>query len=229
MHALDNVIWRALTTRQAHLADHHRSASKFQPDVSVLGGLAEPSLDGYASMATLLTAGARVGMFLDEAIATPELAVVSSLPLLQMVRERGDVPATTGGAPLPEIVPLTEADADEMMALTALTRPGPFNRRTRETGDYFGMRVGGELVAMAGERLRPPDYTEVSAICTRPDHLGRGYAAALVESIIGRILARGDRPFLHVLPDNTRAVALYERLGFEVRLRNRYVILEKVA
>jgi len=228
MHSLDNVIWHALTTRQAHLGDSYKSASKFKKDVSLLGGLAEPSLDGYTSMAGLLAAGERVGMFLEEAVAAPGLEVVSSVALLQMVRENGDVPATDGERKL-EFVALTDSDVPEMMALTELTKPGPFNRRTHKMGDYFGIRSDGKLIAMAGERLRVPGYTEISAVCTHPDHLGRGYAAALMTLIIRRILSRGERPFLHVRPENTRAVALYERLGFEKRLLKKYVILQREA
>jgi len=191
-----------------------------------LGGLAEPSFDGYTSMAALLVVGERVGMFLEEAVATAGLEVVSSVALLQMVCEDGDVPATDGERKL-EFVALTESDVPEMMALTELTKPGPFNRRTREMGDYFGIRTDGRLIAMAGERLRVPGYTEISAVCTHRDYLGRGYARALITVLMGRILDRGERSFLHVRPENTRAVALYERLGFEKRLLNRYVIVQK--
>ena len=80
---------------------------------------------------------------------------------------------------------------------------------------------------MAGERLCLPGYTEISAVCTHPDHLGRGYATALIKMLIQRIRSRGERPFLHVRPENTRAVDLYERLGFQKRVLMRYVILEK--
>lgn len=227
MHPLDNVIWQALNTRQAHLGESHQSASKFKKEVSLLGGFAELSLDGYASMASLLGVGERVGLFLEEAVATPELEVVTSVALLQMVRENGDVPVPDGERGL-EFVALTEFDVPEMLALTELTKPGPFNRRTREMGDYFGIRRDGTLIAMAGERLRVPGYTEISAVCTHPEHVGRGYAAALMALMIGRILERGERPFLHVRPENTRAAGLYERLGFEKRLLKRYVILQRV-
>ena len=223
MHPLDNVIWQALTTRQAHLAESHQSASKFQRDVSLLGGFAKEDREGYASMANLLNAGERVGVFVEEAVVAPGLQVVSSVALLQMVREKGD---KTDGKKV-AFLELREPDVPEMMALTELTKPGPFNRRTREMGDYVGVREDGKLIAMAGERLRVPGYTEVSAVCTHPDHLGRGYAAFLMSEIIRRILARGERPFLHVRPENARAVSLYERLGFKKRLLKRYVILEK--
>jgi len=226
MHFLDNVIWHALTTRQAHLGDYCQSASKFKKEVSLLGGMSEPTPQGYASMAGLLAPGEQVGMFLEEAVAAPGLQVVTSVALLQMVQEKGQVSDEDGR---PEFVALAESDVPEMMALTKLTKPGPFNPRTREMGDYFGIRRKGKLIAMAGERLRVPGYTEISAVCTHPDYLGKGYARALITMLMKRIMGRGERPFLHVRPENTRAVGLYERLGFEKRLLKRYVVLQKDA
>jgi predicted GNAT family acetyltransferase len=172
-----------------------------------------------------LTAGERVGAFLDEGTPAPQLHIESSAALLQMVRENGDGPGADLGAKGPGFVILNESNVPEMMALTELTKPGPFNERTHQMGEYFGIRCDGKLVAMAGERLRVPGYTEISAICTHPDRLGKGHAAALTSLLIHRIIDRGERPFLHVRAENTRAVALYERLGFEKRWLGRYVIL----
>lgn len=228
MNPLDNVIWHALTTRQAQLGECHQSACKFQKEVSLLGGLAEPNPSGYASMANLLPSGERVGLFLEEAVAAPGFEVVSVNPVMQMVCESREAPAPAKDKPWPEFVALTASDVPEMMALAELAKPGPFSRRTRDMGDYFGVRVDGQLVAMAGERLRVPGHTEISAVCTHPDHLGRGYAAALTAWLMGRIRDRGERPILHVRPENTRAVALYERLGFERRHLRQYVILQRV-
>jgi ribosomal protein S18 acetylase RimI-like enzyme len=223
VNPLDNVIWSALTTRQAGLGTRFRSACKFDAEVSVLGAVGESSVDAYASLVGLLAVGERVGLFVDGAVPAPGLSVVSDVPLLQMVRGDQAVAASGGEG----IVELTRSDVPEMLALTARTQPGPFDRRTCEMGDYFGLRVDGVLVAMAGERLHVPGHTELSAICTHPDHLGRGYAAALMRALVRRILARGERPFLHVRPENTRAIAVYERMGFERRLTNRYVLLER--
>jgi len=122
---------------------------------------------------------------------------------------------------------LGESDVPEMLALTRLTKPGPFGKRTHEMGEYWGIRQNGELIAMAGERLRLPSYTEISAVCTHPDHLGHGHATALISMLIQRIRSRGEQPFLHVRPENTRALQLYERLGFEQRVLMRHVILER--
>jgi predicted GNAT family acetyltransferase len=114
-----------------------------------------------------------------------------------------------------------------MIELTALTKPGPFGKRTHELGTYLGIRRDGKLVAMAGERLKVPGHTEVSAVCTHPDHTGHGYARILMSEVMRRIRVRGERPFLHVREDNVRAIALYERLGFEARVKLHLAVLRK--
>ncbi len=114
-----------------------------------------------------------------------------------------------------------------MVELTALTKPGPFGPRTHELGHYVGIRDGGKLVAMAGERLKVPGYTEVSAVCTHPDHLGKGYAAALISEVMRAIRERGETPFLHVRAHNRRAIAVYERLGFRIRWQGHVAVLRK--
>lgn len=115
------------------------------------------------------------------------------------------------------VVELGTEDVPDMLDLVARTKPGPFWPRTRELGTYLGVRVDGVLVAMAGERLRPPGWTEISAVCTAVDARGQGHAARLVNALATRIVARRERPFLHVAEANTGAIALYERLGFKTR------------
>jgi predicted GNAT family acetyltransferase len=149
--------------------------------------------------------------------------VISSVPLAQMVHRGDSVPGADGD----EVVQLTEADVPEMLALTKLTSPGPFGTRTREMGDYWGVRRDGKLIAMAGERLKIPGYTEISAVCTHPDYLGCGLATRLIGLVLSKIHGRGERAFLHVRPENERALWLYERFGFETRVLLQYAILAK--
>jgi ribosomal protein S18 acetylase RimI-like enzyme len=213
MHPLDKVIWQALTTRLSGFADRNELAAKLIPAVGPLGAFAEPSRVGYDSL-TPLVGGDAVALFLDVPQTPPSGWIqIAATPLLQMLH---DGSAVANHAP--EIIELAEADVPEMLALTQLTKPGPFAQRTRELGTYLGIRKHGALVAMAGERLRVPGHTEVSAVCTHPDHLGRGYAAALMSAVIQKIRERGETAFLHVRADNDRAIALYRRLGFRDRM-----------
>ena len=112
----------------------------------------------------------------------------------------------------PAAITLGAEDAAEMLALATLTKPGPFALRTPELGRYIGVREEGVLVAMAGERLRLDGYTEVSAVCTRPTHRGRGHARGLVWQLVQEIAARDETPFLHVRADNPGAIRLYASL-----------------
>ncbi|HZW15484.1 MAG TPA: GNAT family N-acetyltransferase, partial [Brevundimonas sp.] len=122
--------------------------------------------------------------------------------------------------------PLGESDAAEMLALATLTVPGPFFEKTHRLGDFVGVKVDGRLIAMAGERMKPEGFTEVSGVCTHPDHRGRGYAGALMRVVTGRILERGEQAFLHAYAVNTAAIALYATLGFRVRAPVTYTVLD---
>jgi len=225
MHPTDNPIWQALTTRQAHLGESCGNARRFDPEVSLLSAFAPPGDEGYDSLARLAVGNAPVGIFLDTPYdPRPGWDYLGGAELVRMIRENG-APAPDS-ATLP-IVELGANDVPDMLALTDLTKPGPFSRRTRELGYYVGIRQHGKLVAMAGERLKLPGYTEVSAVCTHPEHLGKGYARALMGEVMQGIRHRGETPFLHDRADNARAIALYEHMGFNVRWRGHYAILRK--
>ena len=131
--------------------------------------------------------------------------------LVQMIEER------VTGVDCAEAIPLGAADVPEMLELVAQTEPGPFLKRTIELGDYLGVRRDGALVAMAGERFQLDGWTEISAVCTKPDHRGQGLATWLMGALIAGIQRRSERAFLHVLSTNTGAIRLYEDLGFTLR------------
>ena len=151
--------------------------------------------------------------------------IVRELELVQMVYESGEpqVPDIEFG-----VRPLGAADSQEMVELGALTNPGPIGLRTHEIGDFIGVREDGRLIAMAGERMRFPGYSEVSGVCTHPDFQGRGLAAALTMQVTKRIFGRGEIAFLHSRAANERAIKLYERLGYVTRRSFQMAVLRKI-
>jgi ribosomal protein S18 acetylase RimI-like enzyme len=235
MHPLDNVIWQVLTTRQAEFAQTFGEARRFVPEVTSLTSFSKPNSEGYTSLARLVGSGGTALLSLASPYEpVPGWGLVLTFPGLQMVCEGGKAMANASvDSPIANplrssITELGQRDSSEMVELAALTKPGPFGTRTHELGTYLGIRSEEKLIAMAGERLKVPGYTEVSAVCTHPDHLGRGHAAALMMELMRRIRGRGEKAFLHVRRDNTRAVGLYERLGFVTRMIVHFTVLRKV-
>lgn len=213
-HPLDRCPWSALTGRHARLAVVECAARRYDPAFNVFAAVQDDSPASMADLAALVAAHGDVALLQPEAPPeAPGLAVAFQGLGVQMVWER----LSTGPDPEFEILPLGAADAPEMLALATLTEPGPFAARTNELGDFFGVKVDGRLVAMAGERMKPDGYTEISGVCTHPDHRGKGYAGALMRRVGAGVQARGDIPFLHAYAANTGAIALYESLGFVLR------------
>ena len=209
---LDNAIWSSLTTRHSNIAEGKGRARRYPIGVSPLAAIRDASDASFEALATLLQPDEEIAVGSPtEIVPVGGLEAFTRMTLRQMVRSSLSRPMTAR-----HVIPLGAADVDDMLALVEITKPGPFRSRTHELGQYFGIRVGGRLVAMAGERLRPVRYTEISAVCTHPDYRGRGYGRDLVETLVRSIIDRGDVPILHVERDN-RAVSLYERLGFSIR------------
>jgi len=228
MHPLDNVIWQALTTRQVEFAEAFDQARRFPAAVTSLTAFLKPGPRGYASLAGLMSAGQTATLSLARPYEpTPGWELVVAFPGLQMVCEDGLPERCPGLDAESAIAELGQLDSPEMLELANLTKPGPFGLRTYELGTYLGIRVEGRLVAMAGERLKVPGYTEVSAVCTHPGYAGKGYARCLMLEVMRRIGGRGEIAFLHVRQSNTRAVGLYERLGFRTRMVVQFTVLRK--
>ena len=208
-HPLDNPLWAALSGPQAHLAVRLGRAARFPPDISPFAAVAD---DGaWADLAALVGEGGTAVVPGAPEVPPPGWELVGVIPGVQMDGTRLDVAAD------PEAVALGPADVPEMLDLVERTQPGPFLPRTITLGTYLGIRRGGALVAMAGERMRPPGWTEISAVCTDPAHRGRGLAARLVRAVGAVIRERGDVPFLHTTADNAGAIRLYDALGFRLR------------
>jgi ribosomal protein S18 acetylase RimI-like enzyme len=217
---LDNAIWHALTTEQAYLAQGNELARRFPREISPFAAIRDTSPLAYQALAELLD-GDIVAVSFDIQPNLPAgWATRFSVDAHQMVFE-----GSTPPQPKHESRKLTKEDVPAMLALTKLTDPGPFLPRTIEFGSYFGIFEGDALVAMAGERLHLPGFTEVSAVCTHPEYIGRGYGSALMSVVMAGITRRGEAPFLHVRVGNP-AQGLYEKLGFKVRAPLHLVVIK---
>ncbi|MES2473826.1 MAG: GNAT family N-acetyltransferase [Pseudomonadota bacterium] len=222
-HVLDRPAWYALTTRLAHVALGDERAVRLHPDYGLFSAPREFSRESLAALAELIPPRGTVSVAPNAPFTPPPgTTITQQLVLHQML---GDRLAAT--APDFAVTALDDRDAAEMLALATLTDPGPFFRRTHQLGDFVGVRVDGKLVAMAGERMKLDGYTEISAVCTHPDHRGKGYAWGLMGVVARRIQARGETPILHVRAEKKAAIAVYERLGFRFRREIMITMLER--
>jgi len=221
-HPLDRPVWSALNSRQAPLALGDARALRFDPDYALFAAAADDSPESTEALGRLNVSPNGMGLVEAGDMPLPPAAVVrASAACVQMVAA-----SLNGGGKAVAFEPLGEAEAAEMLALATLTVPGPFFEKTHRLGDFIGVKQDGRLVAMAGERMKPDGFTEVSGVCTHPDHRGRGYAGALMRVVTARILERGEQAFLHAYAANTATIALYETLGFRVRTPITYTVLD---
>ena len=225
-HPLDRPAWSALTTTQKSLALGSAQAVRLRPEMGVFVAAADVSAPSLAAMGELIGRYPGAGLFEQEGSELDGrfpagVEVVNRVVCIQMTAE---VLAARGVRGDPAITPLDEADARDMSELAGLTRPGPYRAATHRLGDFIGIREGGVLIAMAGQRLRLDGFTEISAVCTHPDHRGRGLARTLMQVQAERILSAGAVPFLHAAESNPAAIGLYETLGFRARERIAYVV-----
>ena len=254
-HILDNPIWNALMTGNAALAEGDENVKLFPADVAPFAGLREINPDNIARLYERVASDRVVAIVAPTPIAIPtEWKVVLPVKALQMVyapppSASTETPSASAPPPAsapkpptsalrtagaePELVPLDNRHIPAMLELTALTNPGPFYQRTILFGSYFGIfdgnQDGSQLVAMAGFRMHPGNFIEVSAVCTRPSHLGRGYARTLIMHLVKIIRKENCTPFLHVRDNNTRAIEVYEQLGFTTRHQMSITFIKKNA
>jgi ribosomal protein S18 acetylase RimI-like enzyme len=215
-HPLDSAAWASLTGPHAGFAVGDGRARRYPADVSPFAALADADDE-------------RAWRDLRDLYATTEVAGLSSPTGFARTAAPGwELDAVVRGvqlvstdalrsAPDDEAFVVGPADAAEAVDLVARTEPGPFRPRTHELGTYLGLRRDGRLVALAGERLHPTGWTEISAVCTDPAYRRQGLASRLVRAVAALVRERGEVPFLHTGAANTRAIDLYLAMGFVLR------------
>jgi ribosomal protein S18 acetylase RimI-like enzyme len=208
-------VWHALNTRHSHLAVIEGDARRYPVNVAPFATLAKPTELALWELHALLAPGEYVWLFGTHYPQLPELRNEGTLECVQMVLP---VALAEKASPI-ELQRLSGADADAMVALTDIAFPGFFRSHTYEMGTYYGAWLdsrerSGQLIAMAGERLTLDGYTEISGVCTLPEHRGKGLAANLIAKVARDHVEQGVVSFLHVAAANTNAIELYRRLGF---------------
>jgi ribosomal protein S18 acetylase RimI-like enzyme len=222
-HILDNPIWNALVSGNKNMAKGNDYARFFPDDIAIFGGLKNNSASDLNNLQQQIAADKTVILFTPRKIEVPATwTIIAEKDLLQMVYEGDDLFSLDNDS----LISLTDKDVPAMLELTSKTNPGPFFNRTIEFGNYEGIFDGGRLVAMAGWRLQPEPYIEISAVCTDPAYVKLGYATALIRSQIKSIKSTAHIPFLHVVPENTPAIKLYQKLGFRTRKQMFLYVLE---
>jgi predicted GNAT family acetyltransferase len=227
-HLLDNPVYNALTSGDEHLAQGIGMVRYFDPSVSPFAGFPIGYETGFDDLFSQLPAGRRILHAtitpIEEPAGWQQMAYIKGSQFVyESSASNNEQPPTNNHL----IVPLTSRNAEEMVQLAALTKPGPFDLRTIEFGRYYGIFENGRLAAMTGQRLHVYDLAEVSAVCTHPDFLGKGYATVLLQHQLDLILKSNKIPFLHVREDNERAIAVYERLGFKLRGAMHFYFLKR--
>jgi ribosomal protein S18 acetylase RimI-like enzyme len=209
-HLLDNIIWHSLAGPQAIHACGTVAARRYAPGFSPIVGFADQQRPDFAALAPYCEPGEHFYCDGWDGAVPAGWNIDTESTMYKMIWD-GAMPDLDEAD---EPVRLGKGHAAQALELAHLTQPGPFGLRTIELGDYFGYFDGARLVAMAGERMHAGGLREVSGVCTHPDFLGRGLARRLMARLIRRELQRGEIPVLHVMCDNDRAHALYQRIGF---------------
>jgi ribosomal protein S18 acetylase RimI-like enzyme len=232
---LDNPAWWALAGPQRELGTTTPLAGRYHPDIAPFGALATEATESHwEDLAALTGPGGTVALTGDIGRPPPNWTIVGEIATVQMLAERRHQQTARPSAADPlhshrsseTLSPLGPNDVADMLALVAETRPGPFLSRTVEFGGYLGVRREGRLVAMAGERMRLPGFTEISAVATHPDHRRQGLAELLIGTVANGIIDRDETPFLHVSVENATAIRLYESMGFAERRTLSFLIVQ---
>lgn len=221
---LANPVWEALSTHQSYLNRGDDTLKYFPADICPFVALRHWTDADFSKLQSALPSDRTFSVpFYKEILFPDTFEVLFTIPLYQMICHHFH-PVENIGI---NIVPLTEQHVPQMLLLTEQTKPGPFYHRTIEFGNYYGIFNGDKLVSMAGQRLQTHTHTEVSAICTDPQHLGKSYAKILTSYICSLIIETAKTPFLHVRQDNAAAIRLYKKLGFEISTEIFFAVFRK--
>ncbi|WP_276503498.1 GNAT family N-acetyltransferase [Terrimonas pollutisoli] len=210
---LDNPAWYSLAETHRHFAINKPGIKRYRQDIVSFLAFDHSKPEALYLLDQLAAPDESFFIIGNLPPLPANYSIVTQLPCEQMIcSELINTPTATA-----TIEKLDDANEAQMLSLINLVQPGYFLPGTRLMGDYVGIRHNGELVAMAGERMKMSGLTEISAVVTHPAFTGRQYAQQLVAHIVRKNIEAGIIPFLHVAATNERAIAIYKKLGFDRR------------
>ncbi|MDP1719437.1 MAG: GNAT family N-acetyltransferase [Candidatus Nanopelagicaceae bacterium] len=221
---LDDAVWSSLVGPHAILAEAHGMARRYPADISPFGAIEDHhNPQAWRDLSQLIGIGGHIVLTGKEIYVPDGWQIIDGGLGLQMTGDdvEGELDA--------EVIPLGDDDVPEMLDLVSRAQPGPFLLRTIEFGGYLGIRVNDALVAMAGCRIHPRGWREISSVCTDESQRGKGMAGRLVKAVAANIRAEGDTPFLHVSETNENAIRLYKALGFQTRMQTRFAVVREIS
>jgi len=220
-HPLDNPAWYALNSHHREFAVGNEIVKRYRPDIAPFVSCKPGHEVEFEQLNKWLSDG-EIFYFIGEMASFPSTwTIVKELDCVQMTCDQL-IPSKEHESVIRE---LTASESRTLYDLIQLVQPGYYVEQTRLLGRYYGIYNHEQLVAVAGERLRFEGYTEVSGICTHPDFTGRQFGHRLTTHVTNLNLAAGHVVFLHALRSNSRAIGLYEHLGFTLR---RYIPIWKL-
>ncbi len=106
----------------------------------------------------------------------------------------------------------------QLEQLYALGGADAFSPAQVQQGVFYGVLIDDDLVAAAGTHLVSKTYgiAAVGNVFVHPGYRRRGYGTAATSAVTAELQTLGARlVILNVAQDNTAAIHIYERLGFE--------------
>lgn len=211
--SLDNPAWWALNGVQQDFSTGTASVKRYRRGILPFAAYQYGTTESINTLDAWLDPGEVFFLIGVLPPLPPHWTLLKELPCAQMINQSA-VTAPEGEV---SIARLTADHKMDMYQLIQQVQPGYYEPDTHLLGNYVGIWQDSQLVAIAGERMKLEELTEISAICTHPDHTGRKYAQHLIAHLCNTNLDQGIIPFLHVLETNERAIRLYEYMGFTTR------------
>jgi ribosomal protein S18 acetylase RimI-like enzyme len=209
---LDNPAWHSLTETHTAFALGTDAFKRYDPSIVLFSGYDPAAKNIFQQLDQVFNLNDSFFLFDQFPALSANYQVETIVQCLQMICEK---PVHAGITE--NIIPLDQSNSEEMYVLVSQVFPGYYLPNSNLMGDFFGIFKDEKLVAMAGERLRMDGLTEISAVVTHPDWLGRKFAQQLVTHLNHKNIQQGIIPFLHTGSGNERAIAIYELLGYTKR------------